>query len=141
MPVFWFARARLPEGPALTLCSAYGLFWGMQRTAIADVHEAAFAPLLVATALWAIGSRRWILMWIVCGLLVLVKEDLIPLVAGFGGFLCLRGERKQGDVDGGRRRPSLRDVLLVVIPWFNNGVKWSTGGAFAAVWERPGQCP
>jgi uncharacterized membrane protein len=59
LPMYWFARARLPDRPALALCAAYALFWGMQRTATADVHEAAFAPLLVATALWAIDGRRW----------------------------------------------------------------------------------
>lgn len=141
LPVYWFARARLPERPALALCAAYALFWGMQRTAIADVHEAAFAPLLVATALWAIDDRRWTLLWIVSGLLVLVKEDLIPLVAAFGGLLFLRGERKQGTVMAVGASALFVIVLLVVIPWFNNGVKWSTGGAFTSVWERPWTVP
>ena len=141
LPVFWFTRARLPERPALALCAAYGLFWGMQRTAIADVHEAAFAPLLVATALWAIDVRRWRLLWIVSGLLVLTKEDLIPLVAAFGAFLFLRGERKQGALMAAAASLLFVSVLLVVIPWFNNGVKWSTGGAFTAVWERPWTVP
>ncbi len=141
LPVYGFARARLPERPALTLCAAYALFWGMQRTAIADVHEAAFAPLLVATALWAIDGRRSTLLWFVSGLLVLVKEDLIPLVAGFGALLFLRGERKQGTVMAVGASALFVIVLLVVIPWFNNGVKWSTGGAFTSVWERPWTVP
>ena len=141
LPVNWFARARLPERAALALCAAYALFWGMQRTAIADVHEAAFAPVLVATALWAIDDRRWTLLWIVSGLLVLVKEDLIPLVVAFGGLLFLRGERKQGTVMAVGASALFVIVLLVVIPWFNNGLKWSTGGAFTSVWERPWTVP
>ena len=51
VPVFLFARDRLPYGPALSLSAAYGLFWGLQQTAIFDVHEMAFAPLAVGLAL------------------------------------------------------------------------------------------
>jgi uncharacterized membrane protein len=141
IPVFWFARARVPEAGALTLCVAYGLFWGMQRTAVADVHEMAFAPLFVATAIWAIDSRRWRLLWIASALLVLVKEDLIPLVGAFGAFLVYRGERRQGALMIAGASILFVVVIRVVIPWFNDGAAWSTGGAFRHVWERPWAAP
>src|SRR5712691_4024522 len=63
VPVFLFARDRLPYGPALAMCVAYGLFWGMQQTAIFDVHEAAFAPLAVGLLLLAMDRRRWLWFW------------------------------------------------------------------------------
>jgi uncharacterized membrane protein len=141
VPVFWFARARLSERAALGLCVAYGLFWGMQRTALADVHEMAFAPLFIALALWAIDNRRWRLLWIVSGLLVLVKEDLIPLVGAFGAFLIFRGERRQGALMITAASIVFAVVLWIVIPWFNNGAGWNTGGAFRAVWEQPWAAP
>jgi uncharacterized membrane protein len=141
IPVFWFARARLSERAALRSCVAYGLFWGMQRTALADIHEMAFAPLFVALAVWAIDSRRWRLLWIVSGLLVLVKEDLIPLVGAFGAFLMARGQRRQGALMIAAAGVVFAVVLWIVIPWFNDGGGWSTGGAFRAVWERPWAAP
>lgn len=141
IPMFWFARARLTARAALGLCVAYGLFWGMQRTALADVHEMAFAPLFVATAIWAIDSRRWRLLWVASALLVLVKEDLIPLVGAFGAFLIFRGERRQGALMIAAAGILFVAVLWIVIPWFNNGAGWSTGGVFRAVWERPWAAP
>ena len=44
VPVFLYLRVRLPWGPTVTLCIAYGLFWGLQRTAAFDFHALAFAP-------------------------------------------------------------------------------------------------
>jgi uncharacterized membrane protein len=76
VPVFLFLRSRLPHGP-VALCSAYGFFWGLQQTATSDFHEMALAPLLVATAILAMDRRNWTLLWTVCVLLMLVKEDLI----------------------------------------------------------------
>ena len=58
VPVFLFARDRLPYGPALAMCLAYGLFWGMQQTAIFDVHEAVFACIAAIDCSKARGSAR-----------------------------------------------------------------------------------
>ena len=53
IPVFVYSRHRLPRGAAVAIAVAYGLFWGMQQTAAFDVHEAAFAPLAVASLILA----------------------------------------------------------------------------------------
>ena len=141
VPVFWFVRDRLPERAALGLSAAYGLFWGMQRTAVADVHEMAFAPLFIAIAILAIDRREWRWLWIMSALLTLVKEDLIPLVAAFGGLLILRQQYARGVVMLAAALGVFAAVLKFVIPWFNDGVGWSTRGAFAHLWERPWTAP
>ena len=96
VPVFVFARDRLPYGPALAMSLAYGLFWGMQQTATADFHEAAFAPLSVACLLLAMDRKRWPCFWAAAIGVALVKEDLSPFLVYVGGFLVLRGERRRG---------------------------------------------
>src|SRR5689334_13054333 len=80
VPVWLYARRRLPRGPACGLAIAYALFWGMQRAAAFDFHEFAFAPLLVATTILAMEDRRWGLFWAMVASLIATKEDLIPLV-------------------------------------------------------------
>jgi uncharacterized membrane protein len=141
IPVFAFARSRLPSGAALALTGAYGLFWGMQRTAISDFHEVAFAPLLIASAILAIDRRQWGWLWIVCIGLAAVKEDLIPLVAGIGGYLWLIGERRRGIVllAGGLGVFVL--VMKVVIPSFNAGTGSPSAAAFDDVWRKPWMAP
>ena len=85
VPVYLFLRHRFSALPAFLLAIGYALFWGLQRAALYDVHEFAFAPLLVATAILALDTRRVGLLWVACVLLMLTKEDLIPLVTGIGG--------------------------------------------------------
>src|SRR6476619_4161419 len=66
VPVFVFLRRRFALGPSVALCVAYGLFWGLQRAALFDVHEFAFAPLFVAGAILAIDRRQWGWLWAWC---------------------------------------------------------------------------
>ena len=51
VPVWIFLERRLAPRPALLLSIAYGLFYGLQRAAEFDVHEVAFAPLLIGIML------------------------------------------------------------------------------------------
>jgi len=108
---------------------------------LSDVHEMAFAPVLVATAILAIERRRWRLLWIVSALLMLVKEDLIPFAASCGVYLAYLGERRRGALLTIIGLLMFVVTLTIVIPWFNQGAGWSTGGAFQAVWQRPWAAP
>ena len=80
VPVYLFLRNRLAGGYALALSIGYGLFWGLQRAAAFDVHEMAFAPLIIATAIYAMDRGRWTLFFTCAVLLTVVKEDLIPIL-------------------------------------------------------------
>jgi uncharacterized membrane protein len=96
LPVHAFIRRRHPAPVALVLTAAYAGYWGMQKTAAFDFHELAFAPLLVALAVWAIDVERWGAFWCAAGVLLLVKEDLPPFVAFLGLFLLGRRQWRRG---------------------------------------------
>ena len=141
VPVYAFARCRLSAGPALTLAAAYGCFWGMQRTAWFDVHETAFAPLLIAIALWAIDRQRWPVLWMASAVLLLVKEDMAPLVCGFGLYLMVTGQRRQGALLAVTGLGAFAVILGVVIPWINGQGAWAYGGLYDAVRQQPWMAP
>jgi len=141
VPVFLFARRRLPVRPALGMCLAYGLFWGMQRTAMFDVHEMAFAPVLIATAILAIDCLSWRVLWMASAALMLVKEDLIPLVGAFGVLLIFSGARRQGLLLIMVSLSTFLAVVTVVIPSFSDTGAWNTGSAYHDLWRRPWTAP
>jgi uncharacterized membrane protein len=137
VPLYIFLRRRLDRGPATAFTVAYGFFWGLQRAAAFDVHEIAFAPLLIATAIAAMDERRWGLFWFAACALIFVKEDLIPLLTFFGLYLVVHGDRGQG---AGLVTLSLLAfviVLLMVIPAMNESGQYGYGGNYGAILRRP----
>ncbi|HUF47766.1 MAG TPA: DUF2079 domain-containing protein [Vicinamibacterales bacterium] len=141
VPVYAYLRGRVPPGPALTLAAAHGLFWGLQRTAAFDVHELAFAPLLIACVLLAIDRRKWTWLWPASIALLLVKEDMIPVVGGFGLYLVWLGEWRRGTWLIAGSLLMFAFAMLVVIPYFSESGAWQYSGSFAHVWQRPWLIP
>jgi len=141
VPVFLFARDRLPYGPALAMCVAYGLFWGMQQTAISDVHEAAFAPLAVGLLLLAMARRRWPWFWAAAAVVLAVKEDLAPFLAFVGGYLFVRGERRRGGILLACGLVAFIAEVAVVIPAASAGGEYGYSSAYADVWQHPWLVP
>jgi len=135
VPVYFFLRSRLATSLSFALAVAYALFWGLQRAINVDVHEMAFAPLVIASAVLAMDRRRWGWLWVSCVVLVGIKEDLIPLVAAIGAYVFVRGKRRQGWALIAFGLLAFLAVVNVIIPSFSGG--WSTGSAYRAVWERP----
>ena len=141
VPVYAYLRARIPVGPALTLAAAHGLFWGMQRTAAFDVHELAFAPLLIASGILAIERRRWSWLWLASGALMLVKEDMIPLAGGLGLYLIWLGERRRGAWLVAISILMFAFAVLIVIPSFNESGAWGYSGSYSDLWKKPWTIP
>ena len=140
-PVYLFLKRRLPATPAFLLAIGYGLFWGLQRAALYDVHEFAFAPLFVATAILALDTHRHGLLWVSCILLILTKEDLIPLVTGIGGYMFLSGDRRQGAVLAGTSLVMLVLVLKVVIPYMSGLGHYGYTNTYGEVLQKPWLIP
>ena len=141
VPVFLFARDRLPRGPALALTVAYGLFWGMQETMAFDVHEMAFAPLAVACAVLALDRRRWTMFWIAAAALVLIKEDLIPFLTGAGVYLVLNGEVRRGVALTVASLIAFAVVVGLVVPSFNDAGVYNHASSYGELLGRPWLIP
>ena len=140
LPIARFVRRRLDATPTFLLCAACGLFWGLQRAAAFDVHELAFAPLLIAVALVAVDERRWGLLWTAAAGIVLVKEDLIPLLAFLGLYLFLSGERRRGLTLATASVGAFVLVVGVLVPSLSDK-GYQHAGSFSAAIERPWTIP
>jgi uncharacterized membrane protein len=138
-PVFLFLRDRLEPGPTIALTVAYGLFWGFERAILNDVHEFAFAPLILSTAILAMDRRRWGLLWTAAIALMLTKEDLVPVVAFIGLTLALQGHRRVGLALMVTGAAAFLLIIEVVIPAF--GADSNYVGAYEALLRRPWDIP
>ena len=141
VPVFIYVRDRLPAGPAYLLAAAYALFWGLQRMMAFDVHETAFAPLAIAACILAMERRQWTAFAIAAGSLVLIKEDLIPVLAGFGMFLWVRGERRKGVALIAASLLLLVVVIGIIVPSFNDSGQYEYTSAITPLVREPWRIP
>jgi len=140
-PVFLFLRKRLPRGAAYALTAASGLFWGIQRAAAFDVHEMAFAPLAIATAILAMDERRWGLFWTAVAAIMLTKEDLIPLLAALGVYLVGTGERRQGLLLILSSAAAFLLIVTAVVPAFNASGAYGYISTYGDIIARPWELP
>ncbi|HEX6469040.1 MAG TPA: DUF2079 domain-containing protein [Streptosporangiaceae bacterium] len=106
-PLWTFTRRELGVPAAYCVAGAYALSWPVAAAIAFDFHEAAFAPVLTAVLLERFqaaalaGDRRRRAALRVHGALaafalLLVKEDMGLLVAGYGLYLLTRRERALG---------------------------------------------
>jgi uncharacterized membrane protein len=96
VPLYLVARDRAGRAPGVLVALAYGTSWGVQQAIAFDVHEVAFAPVLLASAVLAADRRRWRWFWVCVVALLCVKEDVSLLVVALGLWLLLTGERRRG---------------------------------------------
>src|ERR687895_233513 len=96
-PLWVFTRRVLGSAAAYCVAGAYAVCWPITSAIAFDFHEAAFAPVLTAVMLERFqAGRRWHGVLAALALL-LVKEDMGLLVAGYGLYLLLsRRERALG---------------------------------------------
>lgn len=98
-PLWVYTRRALGVRAAYLIVLAYALSWPIAETIAFDFHEAAFVPLLTAVLLERHQAGRWSHVALAVVALLLVKEDMGLLVAGFGLYLLTRGgERLRGGV-------------------------------------------
>jgi uncharacterized membrane protein len=95
-PLWAYTRRQLGPAAAYFVCVAYALSLPVMAAVVFDFHEVAFVPVLTAVLVERFDAgRRWhgVLAAVV---LLLVKEDMGLLVAGFGCYLLLT-RRRRGD--------------------------------------------
>jgi uncharacterized membrane protein len=105
-PLWIFTRRALGGGPRGTIAAylvsvAYMLSWPIAAAAAFDFHEVAFVPVLSAVALERLQAGKTRTALLALGGLLLVKEDMGLMVAGFGVVLlvsrqCLNRQRLLG---------------------------------------------
>lgn len=113
VPLYLFARGRAGRAAGVFVALAYGTSWGVQRAIDFDVHELAFAPVLLACAVLAADRERWRWFWVSAALLLCVKEDVALVVAALGLWLVLEGERRRGLV-----------AIVAGVVWFVLATRW-----------------
>lgn len=95
-PLWAYTRRRFGPGAAYFVCVAYALSLPVMEAVIFDFHEVAFVPVLTAVMVERFDAgKRWHGILAAVALL-LVKEDMGLLVAGFGGYLLLTRRRWTG---------------------------------------------
>jgi uncharacterized membrane protein len=141
VPVFVYARDRLPDATALAIAVAYGLFWGMQQTAGFDVHEAAFAPLAVALLLLAMDRKAWPWFYAAAVAVAAVKEDLTPFLMAVGVYLVLRGERRRGSALLVVSLAAFAAIVGVLIPLASDGGAYGYRTTYGDVLAHPWHIP
>ena len=103
-PLWVYTRRQLGPGAAYFVSVAYALSLPVMEAVIFDFHEVAFVPVLTAVMVERFDAgKRWHGVLAAVALL-LVKEDMGLLVAGFGGYLLLT-----------RRRPEVWTGLAFVV--------------------------
>jgi uncharacterized membrane protein len=94
-PLWAYTRRRLGPGAAYFVCVAYALSLPVMEAVIFDFHEVAFVPVLTAVMVERFDAgKRWHGILAAVALL-LVKEDMGLLVAGFGVYLLLARWRSE----------------------------------------------
>jgi uncharacterized membrane protein len=92
-PLWIYTRRKLGAGAAYFVCVAYALSLPVMEAVIFDYHEVAFVPVLTAVMVERFDAgKRWAGVLAALALL-LVKEDMGLLVAGFGAYLLLLRRR------------------------------------------------
>jgi uncharacterized membrane protein len=141
VPVWVYARRRLSRRQTNVLAIAYALFWGLQRAMAFDFHELAFAPLIVAVLILAMDDDRPALFWAMAALLMVTKEDLIPLVGACSLLLAWRRRVRQA---AAAMTISIVVFVLVVgytIPAMSDSGQFGFTSTYADVIRNPWMIP
>ena len=127
IPVYGFARRLTTHRNAMCAAVAYGLSWGLQNAVAFDFHEIAFAVPIVAWMIERTQAKRFGTAALLALSLLLVKEDLAPVVAAFGIYLIILGRRRLGAA------LAVTGVVafLVLTKWL---MPWLAGGLPFAYW-------
>ena len=120
LPLFFYARARLGDAPALALLFGYYAMPAMARVALSEFHPIVMAALPIALGVKAVleGRARPAVVWLLLALLF--EEETAPLVGAAGAYLWLRHRRAAGFAVGAVAAAWLLALVLVVMPAFHD---------------------
>lgn len=96
LPLWAYTRRQLGPAAAYFVCVAYALSLPVMAAVVFDFHEVAFVPVLTAILVERFDVGRYWHGILAAAVMLLVKEDMGLLVAGFGGYLLLTRRRRIG---------------------------------------------
>jgi uncharacterized membrane protein len=121
VPVFLFARLHLERLAAYVLAAAYLMYWALHTGVAFNFHEVAFAPLLIAAAIYFDAVERRRAMFASLALLLLVKETLAVFVVFFGLYVVLRRRWREGLIAAAAGIAWYVVATKLLIPLFADG--------------------
>ena len=131
IPIYAYARKRL-ESDALgcVFACTYLIYPAVSWTNVENFHPDSFLGVLVAAALLAAMSRRWRWYAIAVVLALLVKEDVVLVVAPIGVWVALRRDVRIG-------LATVVGAIGAALLCFLVVIRDLTGTAFRNSWRIP----
>ncbi|MEU2339043.1 DUF2079 domain-containing protein [Streptomyces sp. NPDC013172] len=125
VPIATFAQRTVGRHGAMVVAFGYGSSWGVAQVVGFDFHEVAFAVPMLAFGLVALAEDRWraAALWSLA--LLTVKEDLGLTVGAIGCVMVWRGARRTGAALAAAGVVGSMLEILVVIPSFNPGGRFT----------------
>ncbi len=97
LPIYWWTKKHFSDRVLpVTMGMIYLLHPGIQAALNFDFHLTTLATTFLAFVLYYGLEKKWKLYWLWFGLSLLVKEDLLLVLAMFGVYLWFGGDKKQG---------------------------------------------
>ncbi len=93
LPLFLFARKRIPEWAALVIAVCYLAYYPLHGANFYEVKTVPIAAAFLLTTIWAADAQRWVVCWLSFTLTLLLREDMPVGLAVVGGFFLLSGHR------------------------------------------------
>ncbi|WUH96996.1 DUF2079 domain-containing protein [Spirillospora sp. NBC_00431] len=115
VPIWRFTERRLGARAGCCAAGAYALSWPIAEALAFDFHEVAFVPLLSALMVERHDAGRRGQATVAAFVLLLVKEDMGLLLAGFGLYLLTRYERRPRRLRDLLPRGDRREGLAYVV--------------------------
>lgn len=135
IPLFLFARRRLPEWGAFVLAAAYLCYYPMHSANFYEMKEPPTAAAFVLTMVWALDTSRWKTTWVFFFLSLIMREDMpIPLVMIGVVLLCSGYRPRVGAVMAG-----ISALWFVILRFkiMNDAGAWWFPNMYESLWATP----
>jgi uncharacterized membrane protein len=131
LPVYYFSKSCMrSEGLGALMAVLYLVHPAIGWTNLENFHPDSALGVLVATAIWAAHSKRWIWYWVAVALALLVKEDVAFVLAPLGLWVAVYQHRKYGLITSVTSLAMMAVMFLAVM-------RGLTGVTFRNSWRVP----
>jgi uncharacterized membrane protein len=139
LPLYWFARERLPTPwPGVLLAAAYLAYPAFLHQILTDFHGVTLGAAVVMWAFFALLTRRDLLLLCLLPVMFLIREDLSLVIFLMGLYAIIFQRRwRLGLVLSAVGLAASALVILVLIPAFRGGREFHYGEYYAYLGGSP----